>query len=137
MSGFTNVGSINNSYPYKRKKVHGHRLSHKDGYLLEHRLIYEQTNKCCLLPWSAIHHIDGDKKNNDPINLVGMIAEHHIKMEAKTRLNEDFIQRNCVRCGKEIISLVKICKKCRGREYRIKVRENAFNSYIRGLKNVR
>lgn len=34
-----------------------------------HRLIYEDYHKVTLLSWADIHHIDGDKKNNDISNL--------------------------------------------------------------------
>jgi HNH endonuclease/NUMOD3 motif len=47
------------------------------GYVREHRRIYEEIHKCTLLPWGVVHHIDGDRGNNDPDNLVAMMKSHH------------------------------------------------------------
>lgn len=56
----------------------GYRLKKVDKkYIREHRLIFEEHNKCCLLPWSHVHHINGNKKDNDPRNLLGMTHSQH------------------------------------------------------------
>jgi hypothetical protein len=63
------------------------------GYVMEHRIIYEEYHGCCLLPWSCIHHLDGDKGNNNINNLILTSKwEHHKKFH-----RQDFGQI-CERC---------------------------------------
>ena len=50
------------------------------GY--EHRFIYEMYYRCCLLPTVHIHHVDGNKTNNEISNLLPMSHRAHIKLEA-------------------------------------------------------
>lgn len=40
------------------------------GYILEHRMVVEESIKRRLLPTEVIHHIDGNKSNNNIENLV-------------------------------------------------------------------
>lgn len=40
-----------------------------DGYVLEHRLAMARKIGRPLADWETVHHIDGDKSNNDPANL--------------------------------------------------------------------
>ncbi len=49
-------------YPYRRKTVKGKSV-------LEHRWVMEQHLGRKLLPNEEIHHIDGNKRNNDIANL--------------------------------------------------------------------
>lgn len=43
----------------------------------EHRVVWERANKACLLPGATIHHIDSNKLNNEPDNLLLLSAEDH------------------------------------------------------------
>ena len=45
-----------------------HRDADRDGYILEHRFVYEENHKCCLLPWTQIHHKNGKRWDNRPEN---------------------------------------------------------------------
>jgi hypothetical protein len=47
-----------------------HHYANKNGYVYEHRLIYEEYYKVCLLPTAEIHHRDGNGLNNDINNLI-------------------------------------------------------------------
>lgn len=47
-----------------------HPFADHHDYIREHRLIYEEHHKCCLLSYAVIHHIDGDKLNNNINNLL-------------------------------------------------------------------
>lgn len=52
----------------------------------EHRIIAEQKIGRKLLPSEVVHHIDGDKTNNDPSNLVVLTrAEHRALHDADIR----------------------------------------------------
>lgn len=50
------------------------------GYAYEHRLVAEQKVGRALLPGEQVHHIDGNKLNNDPSNLevIESIAHHRV-----------------------------------------------------------
>jgi hypothetical protein len=58
----------------------GHPLADVRGYAYEHRVVAQQKIGRALLPGEQVHHIDGNKQNNDPRNLevVGSIAEHFV-----------------------------------------------------------
>lgn len=51
----------------------------------KHRLVYEIYNKCELLPWVDIHHIDGNKQNNDISNLQPLLHGKHSSITQKGR----------------------------------------------------
>lgn len=57
--------------------IPGHHLAAKDGYLCEHRLVWEETTGQLLPDGWVVHHIDGDKTNNHPQNLVAISREEH------------------------------------------------------------
>jgi hypothetical protein len=46
---------------------------------LKNKLLVEAKHKCviCDAPRTQIHHIDGNKKNNDESNLIVLCLEHH------------------------------------------------------------
>lgn len=55
-----------------------HPFADKAGYVLQHRLVYERYYNVCLLPWTEIHHKDGNKKNNNKIsNLIPVTKSNH------------------------------------------------------------
>jgi hypothetical protein len=55
-----------------------HPFSWKQGYIFEHRLVMEAELGRYLLPREVIHHIDGDRSNNEIDNLMlfGSWKEH-------------------------------------------------------------
>lgn len=56
--------------------------SERGTYVLEHRLIYERHYKCCLLRWISVHHVDGNRLNNEISNLHPMTISAHSKLES-------------------------------------------------------
>lgn len=46
-----------------------HPFARKGGFVYQHRLVAEQKLGRLLRPGEVVHHIDGDKANNDPENL--------------------------------------------------------------------
>lgn len=56
-----------------------------DLYVLEHRLVMEKKLGRKLTESEVVHHIDGDKLNNDPDNLSVMSlsehSSHHVKLQ--------------------------------------------------------
>lgn len=70
------------------------------GYLMingfrQHRLVYQEYYKCCLLKWAVVHHINGIKVDNRIENLQGMTIGQHISLHHKI----DMSYRKCVLCG--------------------------------------
>lgn len=73
-----------------------------NGYVLEHVLVYEEYYRCCLLPQIKIHHKDGNRSNNDPLNLEPMPQSKHAKVHhflEGRRVIEG--SRKCVDCGSD------------------------------------
>lgn len=56
--------------------------SNKYGYVYEHIYNFQEYHKCCLLPWSNIHHIIPVKEggSNLPYNLQGMMNHKHTRI---------------------------------------------------------
>jgi transposase-like protein len=87
-------GRTKTGYGYWLIHMPGHREANDHGYVFEHRLVYEEFYKCCLLTWSVIHHKDGDGGNNDINNLILTSSSEHSNKYHR----EDFGQV-CERCG--------------------------------------
>lgn len=61
----------------------------KDGYLmvwikgkkvLAHRLVMEEKIGRPLARWEIVHHVDGDRTNNNPTNLIIMSQADHMRI---------------------------------------------------------
>jgi hypothetical protein len=61
------IGVMSNEYP---------EMATKSGYILEHRLNMARYLGRSLERWESVHHIDGDKLNNDISNLQLRIGQH-------------------------------------------------------------
>lgn len=55
------------------------------GYVYEHVLVAEKTIKRRLLPDEEVHHLDLNRSNNSPDNLVVLSSEAHVKLHAWLR----------------------------------------------------
>lgn len=64
--------------------------SMKGGYVLEHIFVYQEFHKCCMLPWSVVHHIIPikDGGTNDILNLQGMIKGQHDVLHHTINMND-------------------------------------------------
>lgn len=72
---------------YKRFARNPGEFSHKyecwaynHGFVLEHRLVAEQKYGRKLTSSDIVHHIDGNKTNNNPENIVVLTRSEHAKL---------------------------------------------------------
>ncbi len=56
-----------------------------NGYVLEHRLVWEYHNKAVLLPWAVIHHINQIRTDNRIENLQLTNRREHIQIHVRLR----------------------------------------------------
>jgi hypothetical protein len=67
---------------YVRVRCPGHPNASKSGYVLEHRKVASDAIGRALLAAEEVHHIDGDKTNNSPSNLIVVPSGKHQRLHA-------------------------------------------------------
>ncbi len=72
-----------------------HHYCDHEGYVKEHRIVYETYYKCCLLPWILIHHKNKNRSDNRIENLEPMTAPKH----TAHHFRKDMSDRVCSNCG--------------------------------------
>lgn len=82
---------------YELKLVPDHHFANCYGRVRNHRLVYEEYHKCCLLPWAEIHHIDKNKLNNNIDNLIILNTSDHCRLHNI----KDMSNRKCSECGSD------------------------------------
>jgi hypothetical protein len=70
---------------YVELLMHEHPMSNKDGCVREHRLIMSDHLGRLLEPHEDVHHIDGNKLNNDITNLVVLTRSQHTSIHNKEK----------------------------------------------------
>lgn len=102
---YNNAG-YNVLYPVKNGRVD------YSTSIVEHRLIYELTHKVKLENNMQVHHINHDKSDNRPENLIALTIEEHARLHNAER-NRRIGPFYCIDCGKEVhSSKSKRCKEC-------------------------
>lgn len=71
-----------------------HPLSHKTGRTYYHRHIASIKYGRWLQPDEHVHHIDGNKKNNEPENLVVVTPEEHTVLH-----KGEILEKFCLNCS--------------------------------------
>jgi len=82
-------------YYYAVVPEHPNRIKH--SYVLAHRVIMENHLSRLLNSEEVIHHIDGNKKNNDINNLQVMNASEHVSHHVQQR-GETMLEIKCPYC---------------------------------------
>lgn len=57
-----------------------HHRANKEGYVLEHVVVWEEHNQRLLPDGWVIHHLNGIKDDNRPENLVGLPNKRHVNV---------------------------------------------------------
>jgi len=92
-------GRCKNGSGYILISVPDHRDANKDGYVLEHRYIWEMANRP-LRSNEDVHHINGIKDDNRIENLVALTKSKHRSLEVKKRGGIPTTKESCRRGGK-------------------------------------
>lgn len=71
-----------------------HHFADHHGYIMEHRLVWEEHNKACLLPWGNVHHKNHVRNDNRIENLQGLMNSEHTRLHAK----KNMANRICLEC---------------------------------------
>ena len=112
---FNNYSTITR-YGYKKIKAENHPYADILGYVFEHRLVMEKKIGRFLKPKERVHHLDGNKLNNNPKNLQlfstnGEHTRHHLKERWKNH------NPRCKVCGERAVSNF-LCNKHYLRQWR-------------------
>lgn len=75
-------GRYRNKRGYWLLFMPGHHLAMKNGYVLEHRLVWETANGRRLRIDEDVHHKDRDRGNNAPENLEAIQIREHYRLHA-------------------------------------------------------
>ena len=94
-----NIQKIVKKGEYLYAVVPEHPKANKYGYVLAHRVIMENKLGRILEKGEVVHHLDGNKHNNDPSNLQLMTNQEHSKQHRSTGRAE--VVLHCTNCGKE------------------------------------
>lgn len=111
---------------YKRVSNPKHQKSYPNGTMLEHRLIAELKIGRMLLDTEVVHHIDENKFNNNPDNLIvfkttadhsryhktGIMVEIEDNIFISPEVEKKITISNCINCGHEFEKKSKKQKFC-------------------------
>jgi hypothetical protein len=66
-----------------------------DGFVMEHRLIYEKYYNCNLLPWANLHHKNSIPTDNRIENLEAFTIRQHTKLHRTGIARSEQTKQRC------------------------------------------
>ena len=87
-SGNWNGGKAKTRKGYIQILKRGHPRADSKGYVMEHIYVFEKETGVSVPPNCVIHHLDGDKTNNDISNLCMMSFGGHTTYHNKERVKK-------------------------------------------------
>jgi hypothetical protein len=79
-------GRITTAAGYVAVLKPNHSRADRNGYVLEHILVWETTHGKPLPKGWVVHHLNGIKNDNRPSNLIGLPSKkHYLLLEAKAK----------------------------------------------------
>lgn len=105
---------IKNTKGYIVTYIPEHPLSDNRGRILEHRYIAEKflatkeqliniNGVFVLNPDLDVHHIDENKTNNTPSNLMILTRQEHANIHQGNKHINNSVKKKCLNCGKEFV----------------------------------
>lgn len=82
---------------YNYAVVYDHPYANKYGYVLEHRIVMENSLGRILDKSEIVHHIDGNKRNNEITNLVVLGSSDHIRLHHRIH-GRRYVKVLCPNC---------------------------------------
>jgi len=118
----TEYSNGNYSFVYNPDHPNSSKSGHP-GYVYKHRLIASKIIGRPLTKDEVVHHIDGNKQNNSPENLMVLTQSQHSKLHAFIRkgdpspyshINDVVETRHCSSCGRSMYQKAKgnLCSAC-------------------------
>lgn len=93
-----------------------HPLSNKSGKVYVHRIVASGKIGRLISSEEHVHHIDGDKLNNNPENLQIVSNSEHNKIEWEKKGFSPYESHYCSSCGKELYKnrnpITGLCSEC-------------------------
>jgi len=103
------ITRLSNCKGYGRFCDTEHPLAHKDGMVYYHRHVASLKIGRWLLHSEHIHHVDGNRSNNDPNNLEIVTIQEHAKIHAHKK---EILTLACKLCGRKFITNRSCAKYC-------------------------
>lgn len=131
---------------YPGEIVHGHPRANADGGVYKHVLIAEEKLGRYLEPEETVHHIDGNKLNYAPENLLVFATKaDHTRFHMSHLSLKDLIEvrpnvyiapkkeNKCKYCNKEISRGAEYCKDCYNKYINLKVKDKPTKEELYNL----
>ena len=100
-NGMWKGGRVKNTMGYILRLRPDHPFTNNDGYVYEHRLVWEEHHNASLLPKTIVHHKNGNKQDNRPENLEAIINNG----KHMSRHVQDMDKRLCQFCNRKTGSI--------------------------------
>jgi len=82
-----------------------HHRADKRGYVYEHIVVWEKHNGRKLRKGEIVHHLNGIKAANNPLNLLGMMKSTHDKLVPALRVRIKQLEDELNRCRQMVMEL--------------------------------